>query len=105
LTEKLELEKLRNEIAMITFEIFALCRKRLELARKIAAVKLKMSLPIEDLEVEKDLKQRVLNFCKKNSMNDDFCINLLSLLINESKRVQGEVIKSRFKEKASKMEG
>ena len=105
MTEKLELEKLRNEIAMITFEIFALCRKRLELARKIAAVKLKMSLPIEDLEVEKDLKQRVLNFCKKNSMNDDFCINLLSLLINESKRVQGEVIKSRFKEKASKMEG
>jgi len=105
LTEMLELEKLRNEIAMITFEIFDLCRKRLELARKIAAVKLKMSLPIEDLEVEKDLKQRVLNFCKKNSMDDDFCINLLSLLINESKRVQGEVIKSRFQEKASKMEG
>jgi len=105
LTEKSELEKLRNEIAAVTFEILDLCRKRIELARKIAAAKSRMNLPIEDLKVEKDLKRRVLDFCQKNSMHDDFCLDLFDLLINESKRVQEEAMRSRFREDSSKVEG
>jgi len=94
LTEQLELKKLRNEIATVTFEIFALCRKRLKLARKIAAVKLRKGLPVEDLEIERDLKRRVLDFCHKNDMNDEFCVKLLDLLISESKSVQREAMRS-----------
>ena len=104
MTEKSDLEKLRNEIAAVTFEILDLCKKRIELARKIAAVKLRMNLPIEDLKVERSLKQRVLDFCQKNSMPNDFCISLFDLLIDESKRVQEEVMKSRFRGNLSKME-
>jgi len=96
LTEKLELEKLRNEIATVTLEIFDLCRKRFELARKIAAVKAKKGLPIENLEIEKSLKRCVLDFCRENNVDDKFCINLFELLISESKRVQEEAIKSEF---------
>ncbi|MCD6325564.1 chorismate mutase [Candidatus Bathyarchaeota archaeon] len=104
MTEKSDLEKLRNEIATVTFEILDLCKKRIELARKIAAVKLRMNLPIEDSKVERSLKQRVLDFCQKNSMHNDFCIDLFGLLIDESKRVQEEVMKSRLRGNLSKME-
>jgi len=102
LTEKLELEKLRNEITTVTFEIFDLCRKRIELARKIAAVKLEKGLPIENLEVERNLKRRVLDFCHENNIYDEFCIKLFELLIGESKRVQKEAIRSKSSEKSSK---
>ena len=92
MAEMPELEKLRDEIAAVTFEILRLCRKRIELARRIATVKSKRSLPIEDLEVERSLKRRVIDFCHANNLNEKFCIKLFELLINESKRVQKEEI-------------
>jgi len=97
LTENLELEKLRGEIATVTLEIFDLCKKRFELAREIAAVKMKKGLPIENLEIERNLKRQVLDFCRENDMDDEFCIRLFELLINESKRIQEETIKSNIK--------
>ncbi len=105
MNEKLELEKLRNEIATVTFKILDLCGKRIELARKIAVVKSKMGLPIENPEVERDLKRRVLKFCHENNVDDDFCTKLFELLISESKRVQKEVIKSKSLEEIHKAEG
>jgi len=102
LAEKLELERLRNEIATVTFEILDLCRKRIELARKIARFKAKRGLPIENLEIENALKRRVLDFCHRNNMNDEFCIKLFNLLINESKRVQEEAMKAGFREESPK---
>jgi len=97
LTEKSELEKLRGEIAIVTLEIFDLCKKRFELARKIAAVKAKKGLPIENLEIERSLKRRVLDFCHENNVDDEFCVKLFELLISESKRVQEEAIKSNIR--------
>ena len=94
LSKKSELERLRDEIARVTLEIFRLCKRRIELARKIATVKMKEGLPIEDLKVERNLKRRVLEFCRGSGIEDEFCIGLLDLLIRESKRVQEEEIGS-----------
>ena len=105
MNEKIELERLRSEIAKVTFEILDLCKKRAELARKIATVKSRMGLPIENPEVERNLKRRVLDFCQKKSMHSEFCVDLLNLLINESKRVQEEVMQERSRENTQKMEG
>ena len=101
MAEESDLEELRNEIATVTLEVFALCRKRLELARRIAAVKAKKGLPIEDLKIEERLKRRVLEFCRGNNMDDEFCIKLFDLLISESKRVQEKIMKCRFRKEHS----
>ena len=85
-----ELEELRKEIASVTFEILRLCRRRNELAEKIAEIKMRMNLPVEDLSVEEDLKRRVLDLCRSEDMNEGFCLKLLDLLIGESKRLQRE---------------
>ena len=85
-----ELEELRREIASVTFEILRLCSRRNKLAEKIAEIKMKMNLPIEDLSVEEDLRQRVLDLCRSEDMDDGFCLKLLDLLIGESKRLQRE---------------
>ncbi len=92
-----ELEELRREIASVTFEILRLCSRRNELAEKIAEIKMKMNLPIEDLSVEEDLKRRVLDLCRSEDMDEGFCLKLLDLLIRESKRLQREKL---FKMKA-----
>ncbi|MCD6593351.1 chorismate mutase [Candidatus Bathyarchaeota archaeon] len=87
-----ELESLRREISSITFEILHLCKKRLDVAKRIAMVKLRASLPIEDSRIEENLRRRVIIFCREKSLHEDFCNALLELLIKESKRVQKEVM-------------
>lgn len=87
-----ELESLRREISAITFEILHLCKKRLDIAKRIAMVKSRDGLPIEDLRVEENLRRRVIVFCREKGLHEDFCNALLELLIKESKRVQKEVI-------------
>jgi len=92
LVHRSELESLRREISAITFEILHLCKKRLDIAKRIAMVKLRANLPIEDSRVEEDLRRRVIIFCREKSLHEDFCNALLELLIKESKRVQKEVM-------------
>jgi len=86
-----DLDKLRNEIKDVTVEIMRLAGKRLLLARKIGEVKRQRGLPMEDLEVEKELKQTVLKKCKEYGIESRFGIKLLNLLINEAKRVQKQM--------------
>jgi len=85
-----ELEELRREVASVTLEILRLCRRRNELAEKIAEIKMKLNLPVEDLSVEEDLRRRVLDLCRSEDMDENFCLKLLDLLIGESKRLQRE---------------
>lgn len=100
-----ELERLRKEIADVTFEIFDLCSKRIELARKIAAVKLEKGISIGDPEVEGKLRRQVLDICLRKRVNEDFCNKLFDLLISESKRVQEEVIIAESRRGTSRTEG
>jgi len=97
----MDLEKLREEIAAVTLEILDLCRKRFELARKIAVIKAEKGFPIENSEIERRLKRRILDFCRANNLDDKFCIRLFELLISESKRVQEEIMRSRSHEETS----
>lgn len=98
-----ELERLRKEIADVTFEIIDLCSKRIKLARKIAAVKLEKGISIEDLEVERKLRRQALEICLREGVNEDFCNRLLDLLISESKRVQEVIMAGSLRR--SRMEG
>jgi len=101
LTDKVNLEDLRKEIATVTLKILDLCGKRFELARKIAAIKAEKGFPIENLEIENNLKRQVIDFCHANNIDEKFCIGLFELLIKESKRVQREIIRSGSQEESS----
>jgi len=93
LAERADLEDLRKEMARITLEITRLCGERLLLARKIGEAKSKMSIPIEDLKIEQELRIQALEICQSYGMDENFCLRLLGLLLDESKRVQKETLK------------
>ncbi|MCP8317087.1 MAG: aminotransferase class I/II-fold pyridoxal phosphate-dependent enzyme [archaeon] len=83
-----ELEALRKEVREITKEIIRLIGLRLSLAKKINEVKHSMGLPIIDFKVERDLKNFVIDACKKYNVDESFGLRLLNLLIDEAVRAQ-----------------
>lgn len=89
-----EVINLREEIERITLEIFSLCRERINLVQKLAQIKAKKGLSVENIKVEKELKRKILDIYAINSMDKLFCIDLLNLLLDESKRVQREWFES-----------
>lgn len=92
MNEELNLDVLREEIKKITVEIIRLTGRRLSLAKKVGDIKNKKNLPIEDLKVERELKQIILEKCKRYNINSRFGLEFLNLLIDEAKRVQKEIL-------------
>jgi len=90
--ERDELENLRDEIREVTIEIIRLCGERLSLARKIGEIKARRGLPIEDLKVEEGLRREVLEKCRFFGVDAQFGLRLLELLLDESKRVQRNLV-------------
>ncbi|MGQ9469020.1 MAG: aminotransferase class I/II-fold pyridoxal phosphate-dependent enzyme [Nitrososphaerales archaeon] len=83
-----ELEALRKEVREITNEIIRLIGLRLSLVKKINEIKHFMGLPIIDYKVERDLKNSVIDACKKYNVDEQFGLRLLNLLIDEAVRAQ-----------------
>ncbi len=92
MTEETSLAELRNEIIEVTLEIIRLCGERLQLAKRIGEIKIRENLPIESPKVEEDLRSDVLSACQTYGMDRDFCLKLLKLLLEESKRVQRDLL-------------
>lgn len=88
-----DLNSLRSEIMKLTLEIIQLAGERLELAKKIGRIKAQRNLPIEDPKVEQELREKVIELSNKLNMDIKFSLELLNLLIEESKRVQREIMK------------
>ncbi len=91
---EVDLAELRKGITGVTLEIFRLCGERLRIAEKIGEIKACRKLPVENLHVEEELRNKVLEVCRENSIDTGFCVKLLDLLLQESKRVQGEALRS-----------
>ncbi len=83
-----ELEALRKEVKEITNEIIRLIGLRLSLAKRINEIKRSMNLPIIDYKVERDLRNSVINACKKYNVDERFGLRLLNLLIDEAVKAQ-----------------
>lgn len=93
--EKTEsISELRKCIERITIEIFNLCGERLQLAKQIGEIKAREGIPVENANIEQKLKVRVLEQCKKHSLDEKFGLKLLQLLLEESKQVQRDAIKT-----------
>jgi len=88
------LEELRKNMEEVTLEIFRLCGERIRFAEKIGKIKAEENMPIKDSKVEEELRKEVLRECQKFGLKTDFCNKLLKLLLDESKKVQREVLRS-----------
>ncbi len=95
MTKGQDLAELRKEITRVTLEIFRLCGERLQLAKKISEAKARENMPIENLEVEEKLRREVLDVCRTHGVDAGFCLRLLELMLDESKRIQRELVGSR----------
>jgi len=80
---------LRQEVADVTKEIIDLISTRNELAKKIAAAKVRGALPAEDPRVEDALVRVVVRECEEKGVSKEVGLKVLSTLLAESKRVQG----------------
>lgn len=83
-----EVETLREEIKRLTVRIIELGWRRVNLAVEVGKIKKSSNLPLEDPAVEKALEEEVLRLCDLQGVDRRFALNLLNLLISESKRFQ-----------------
>jgi len=87
-----DLKILRDKVAKITLEIIRLSSERLALARKIGEIKARNNMPVEDPDVENELKLKVVDFSRKHGIDEGFSLKILELLLEESKKVQREAL-------------
>jgi len=85
---KEDLERLRDDVSRVTIQIIRLCGERFFLARKIGEIKAQRRMPVEDSKIEANLKKEVLQKCRSYGVDTKFALDLLDLLLDESKRVQ-----------------
>ena len=83
-----EMNELRKIIADKTVCIIRLCGERFELVKNLSISKLKEKISIENPDIEDSLKKQSLLECRNYGVDDDFCLKLVNLLIEESKRLQ-----------------
>jgi len=95
LSEKTDsLDELRKRIEAVTLEIFSLSGERVQLAKQVGGIKARRGIPVENVEVEQKLTEKVLEHCRRLGLDEDFCLVLLQVLLEESKRVQREAAKT-----------
>ncbi|MFB5598663.1 MAG: aminotransferase class I/II-fold pyridoxal phosphate-dependent enzyme [Nitrososphaeraceae archaeon] len=83
-----ELQKLRTEMKSITGDIIQLVHTRMEIAKKIGAIKQNLSIDVEDENVENDIKESIIKLAGNLGMDVELSGKLLNLLLVESIRLQ-----------------
>lgn len=88
MSDRSELEALREEVREVTNEIIRLTGLRFSLTKEIDRIKRSIKLPVVDYKVERDLKSSIIDACNKYNVDEHFGLRLLNLLIDEAVRMQ-----------------
>ena len=80
------LNRIRNKIRRLTGKIIELSWERMKLVDEVVKVKKKLNLPIEDLDVERKLKEYISNLCIEKRIDLDYASKILNLLLEEAKK-------------------
>lgn len=87
---ELKLEKLRDDMRLVTADIIKLVDKRMNIASQIGNIKNNLMMKIEDVSVEQDIARYVHDKGTQVGLNNEFIGRLLNLLFLESIRIQKE---------------
>ena len=81
---QLKLEKLRDDMRLVTADIIKLVHKRMNIASQIGNIKNNLMMKIEDISVEQDIAKYVHDMGTQVGLNNEFIGRLLNLLFLES---------------------
>ena len=85
---ELKLEKLRDDMRIVTADIIKLVQKRMGIASEIGNIKDNLMMKIEDISVEQDIARYVHELGTQIGLNNEFIGKLLNLLLLESINIQ-----------------
>jgi aspartate aminotransferase len=83
-----KLEKLRDDMRIVTADIIKLVQKRMGIASEIGNIKDNLMMKIEDISVEQDIARYVHELGTQFGLNNEFIGKLLNLLLLESINIQ-----------------
>ncbi len=83
-----DIDKLRDKIDKITFDIIKLLRERNGVAKEIGSLKNNLRLGVTNEERESQLRSKVLSLCKEIGLDEKSGITMLNFLLNESVKIQ-----------------
>ena len=95
-----KLERLREDMRLVTADIIKLVEKRMKIASQIGNIKKNLMMNIEDISVEQDMARYVHEMGTQIGLNNEFIGRLLNLLFLESIRIQ----KQKTSEKETKLD-
>ena len=83
-----ELDALREEMKMLTLEIFRLTGRRMRLSQRIGEIKKKLDIDVEVPEVESRLRAEVLEECRRLGLSEELATKILNLILGASVKMQ-----------------
>lgn len=83
-----DIDKLRDQIDKITFEMLRLLKNRVDIAKEIGSLKNNLGLGITNEERESQLRAKVLSLCKEINLDEKTATTFLNFLLNESIKIQ-----------------
>lgn len=86
------LEALREEINRIDEDIIGLLSRRMEVVKKIAALKKEKGIPVEDRDREKTLFLKLEREARTNNIDEEFVSEVFGIIVSHSKLIQNNIL-------------
>jgi len=86
------LEALREEINRIDEDIIGLLSRRMEVVKKIAALKKIKGIPVEDRDRERSLFLKLEREARRNNINEEFVSEVFGVIVSHSKILQSKIL-------------
>ena len=86
------LEALREEINRIDEDIIGLLSRRMEVVKKIAALKKGKGISVEDKDRERSLFLKLEREARRNNINEKFVSEVFGIIVSHSKSLQSKIL-------------
>lgn len=83
-----EIDKLRDRMDRITFDILRLLKERNDTAKEIGNLKSNLGLGVTNEERENQLRRKVVDLCSEIGLDEKSGLTTLNFLLNESIKIQ-----------------
>lgn len=89
---ELKIRELRDKIDEIDRDIISRMAQRMRLCEKIGEIKAEYELPVYAPGREREVFEKRVVWSSKYALNPEFILNLFVVIVDESKRRQGELV-------------
>ena len=94
----MNLKECRHKIDNIDKELFELLSQRFKIVKNVVDYKIENNLEIYQKNREEEVFLKVESLCKNNNLNVEFGVELITLIMDESKKLQKKMLKLSHKE-------